>query len=74
MLHVQKHCSAKTFKLCPAFAFSDWTVLTKKRTNFCVSYLDELFLGVVSREQVSRYSLKMFSCTQHTEEFEDHSE
>ena len=55
-----------------SFVFSDWTVLTQKRTGICSSYLDEHLLGVVLKEQVSWYCLKMFSCTQHTEEFEDY--
>ena len=65
-----KHSSLVQFGL--VFVFSDWTVLTQKRTGFCSSYLDEHLLGVVLKKQVSWYSLKMFSCTQHTEGFEDH--
>ena len=55
-----------------SFVFSDWTVLNQKRTGFCLSYLDEHLLCVVLKKQVSWYCLKMFSCTQHTKEFEDH--
>jgi len=73
MMHVQRLCYyAKTFQFGLVFVFSDWTVLTQKRTGFCSSNLNEHLLGVVLKEQVSWYYLKMFSCKQHTEEFEDH--
>ena len=45
-----------------------------KKTGFCLSYMDEHLLDVVLAEQALWYYLKMFSCTGHTKEFEEHPE